>query len=144
MFALAIIGALVASSFFAGRLEQQSGRNMVYAGQAREAAEAGLADAVAGLDAAAVEALAFGGIPLDLGSAVVGDQVTAHTSVARLTSRLFIIRSRGTRHDPSGGALATRALGLLVQLVAGESPDSGAGGVLQVAPLTERAWLRLY
>lgn len=145
MFALAIMGALVASSFFAGRLEQQSGHNMFFAGQAREAAEAGLVDAVAGLNAAALESLTPGGVPLEVGTAAVGDAATTHTSVARLTSRLFLIHSHGTRIDASGGALAVRSLGLLVQLVLpGESSDSGAANILEVAPLDERAWTRLY
>ena len=46
IFALVIIGILVAGSFFAGRLEQQSGQNTLFAAQAAEAAEAGLSDAL--------------------------------------------------------------------------------------------------
>ena len=46
IFALVVIGALVAGTFFAGRLEQSSGQATVYASQAAEAAEAGLIDAV--------------------------------------------------------------------------------------------------
>ena len=36
IFALVVIGALVAGTFFAGRLEQQSGQNTFYASQAAE------------------------------------------------------------------------------------------------------------
>jgi hypothetical protein len=145
MFALSLMGALVASIFFAGRLEQQSGQNMFFACQAREAAEAGLADARATLDAGALEALPAGGMPLQLGNSAVGEGVTAVSSVARLTSRVFLIRSQGTRHDASGGALATRSLGLLVRLVeAAEPGDSTAGSAREVVPLDERAWIRLY
>ena len=46
VFALVVIGALVAGTFFAGRLEQQTGRNTIYAAQAAEVAEAGLNEAV--------------------------------------------------------------------------------------------------
>ena len=46
LFALVVIGLLVAGRFFAGRLEQQSGQNTLYAAQAAEAAEAGLSDAL--------------------------------------------------------------------------------------------------
>ena len=46
IFALVIIGILVAGSFFAGRLEQQSGQNTLFAAQAAEAAEAGLSNAL--------------------------------------------------------------------------------------------------
>ena len=46
VFALVIIGALVAATFFAGRVEQQTGQNTMFAGQASEAAEAALTDAL--------------------------------------------------------------------------------------------------
>ena len=46
VFALVVIGALVAGTFFAGRLEQQTGQNTMFATQAGEAAEAGLSDAI--------------------------------------------------------------------------------------------------
>ena len=46
VFALVVIGALVAGIFFAGRVEQQSGRNTFYAAQAAEAADAGLGEAI--------------------------------------------------------------------------------------------------
>ena len=110
MFALAVIGALVAGSFFAGRLEQQSGQNVLFAVQAREAAESGLAAAV--LDPAALDSLPAGGLPLDLGVAPVGEAATVHTTVSRLTGNVFLLRARGLRHDAAGGPLATRTLGL--------------------------------
>jgi len=143
MFTLAVIGALVAGSFLPGRLEQQSGRNVTYATQAREAAEAGLAEAVAALEAPALEQL-VPGIVLDLGTVTLGEMVTVRTTVARLTSRVLIVRSYGTRHDASGGELATRTLGLFVRLgaVAGPGPEDGARPA--VIPLVERSWVRLY
>ena len=145
MFALAVLGALVAGSFLPGRLEQQSGYNVTYARQAREAAEAGLAETVAALEAPALEALAAGGMALDLGTTSVGEMVTVHTTVARLTSRVFIVRSHGTRHDASGGALATRTLGLFVRLgTAGGSIPEDDASPPPVVPLAERSWVRLY
>ncbi len=42
VFALVVIGAIVAGTVFAGRLEQRGGQNTIYAGQAFEAADAGL------------------------------------------------------------------------------------------------------
>ena len=50
VFGLVVIGALVAGSFFVGRVEQVSGYNTVWASQAGEAAEAGLSYAMAPLD----------------------------------------------------------------------------------------------
>ena len=144
LFSLAVIGALVASTFFAGRLEQQSGQNMFFAVQAQEAAETGLAETTGSLDAASLQALSVGGVPLDLGTKAVGEQATVRVSVGRLSSRLFLMRARGERNDAAGGILATKTLGLMVQLAPGESEDLEAAGAPVVAPLVERAWVRLY
>ena len=57
IFALVVIGALVAANFFVGRLEQQSGQNSLYARQAAEGAESGLLEAVALLPASTLVAL---------------------------------------------------------------------------------------
>ncbi len=141
MFALAVIGALLAGSFLPARLEQQSGYNVTSASQAREAAEAGLVETVGALEAAALEPLVAGGVALDLGTAKLGEMITAHTTVARLTNYVFIVKSQGTRHDASGGALATRSLGLLVRL---EAASAEAGALPVVIPLAERSWVRLY
>ena len=143
MFTLAVIGALVAGSFLPGRLEQQSGRNVTYAAQAREAAEAGLAEAVAALEASALEQLVQG-VVLDLGTTTVGEMTTVRTTVARLTSRVLIVRSHGTRHDASGGELAARTLGLFVRLGAAAGSTPGDGALSAVIPLAERSWVRLY
>ena len=136
VFALAIMAALVASIFFAARLEQQSGQNMFFAAQAREAAEAGLAESIAALDAAALQGLIPGGVPLDLGPLPAGNGLSVQAQVARLTDQLYLIRSFGTRHDAAGAALASRNFGMLVQL-------AGAEGATPVR-LVERGWVRLY
>src|ERR1043165_1964380 len=47
LLAIIVIGALVIGTFFAGRMEMQSGRNALYTGQATEVAETGLTDAFA-------------------------------------------------------------------------------------------------
>lgn len=145
MFALAVIGALVAGGFFAGRLEQQSGQNVFYAAQAREAAEAGLVRGLAEAEAGALQELPATGTVLDLGVAPVGDGVTVRTSVVRLTSRLFLLQAQGTRHNAVGGALATRTLGLLVEVpaaVAPPAPETGDSG--SVTRVGERGWLQVH
>jgi hypothetical protein len=140
VFALAVIGALVGGTFFAGRLEQQSGANVLYAVQAGEAAEAGLSDAVATVVAATLEGLPVGGAPLDLGTLMLAGGVSASRQVARLTSSLFLIRVRGVRQSAAGTTLAVRSLGLLVRLPpAADGADPGG-----VARLGERGWVQLY
>jgi hypothetical protein len=138
MFALVVIGAIVAGNFFAGRLEQRSAQNMFFAGQAAEAAETGLSDAIVTTPAATLEALAVGGPPLDLGAIIPGSGVTASRQVSRLTGNLFLFRALGTRQDAAEAPLATRAIGLIVTLVTDTLGRSAA------VPLAERAWVQLH
>jgi hypothetical protein len=121
VFALVVIGALVAGTFFAGRLEQQTGSNTFMAAQAAEAAEAGLNEAIAGQSAASLLALKTDDdSTADLGSLTVGDVgdgVAATRSVQWLTDNLFLVRSLGTRTSASGAQMASRSLGQLIRLV---------------------------
>jgi Tfp pilus assembly protein PilX len=120
VFALVVIGALVAGTFYAGRLEQQSGRNSFMAAQAAEAAEAGLGAAVAaqtatGLLDMPINSNLAGGT--DLGTFPVGGYATATRRINRLTENVFLVRSLATRTDAAGGQLAARSLGQLIRLV---------------------------
>ena len=119
IFALVVIGALVAGTFYASRLEQQTGRNTFTAAQAAEAAEAGLKDAVVtqtatGLLALPVDPYLTGGTQLpDL---TVGGYTTAKRTINRLTENVFLVRSLAARTDASGGQLASRSIGQLIRL----------------------------
>lgn len=139
IFALAVIGALVGSTFFVGRLEQQSGQNVLFAAQAGEAAEAGLNEAIATVEVASLERLPVGGT-LDLGIVTVpGGAVSCE--VSRLTGGLFLLRARGVTHGAVGTPLAVRSLGLLLQLPLAADSGAEAGGV---ARLGQRGWVQLY
>ncbi len=117
VFALVVIGALVAGTFFAGQLEQQTGQNAVYATQASEAAEAGLAEALSSSTAGAMTAM-----PVDpttstaLTTLSPGSHLSANRSMSRLTDNLWLVQSIGTRADAGGTQLATRSLGQLIRL----------------------------
>ena len=141
VFALAVIGALVGSIFFLGRLEQQSGQNAIFAVQAAEVAEAGLSDAVATIAAATLEGLPVGGAPLDIGTLTLAGGVRASRQVTRLTGSLFLIGVRGVRYSVAGTALAERSLGLLVRL---GPPSDTAADSGRVARLGGRGWVQLY
>jgi hypothetical protein len=132
LFALAVIGAIVAGNFFAGRLEQQSGRNTLFAHQAAEGAEAGLSDATSNISAATLESLPVGGEPLDLGTLTLEGRVSVSRQVSRLTANVFLIRARGIRTDAAGAPLAARSLGSMVRLV---NTD---------VTVIERGWVQLY
>jgi hypothetical protein len=139
IFALVVIGALVAANFFAGRLEQQSGMNSLFARQAAEGAETGLQEALVTMPASTLLALPVRGVPLDLGTSSISPRVRVERQVARLTGTLFFLRVRGTRQDAAGASLAARALGMLLRLV-----PNPVGGPPLVVRFTQRGWVQLY
>ena len=117
VFALVVIGALVAGIFFAGRLEQQTGQNTMYAAQAAEVAEAGLSDVVFTETAAAMTAVNIDPVHATvLTTYSPGGSVSAARSIRRLTDNLFLVQSIGSRTNASGGQLAVRSLGQLIRL----------------------------
>ena len=60
IFAIVIIGMLVAGVFYASYLEQRTGENTLYAQQAFEAAESGMADAMSNWNQSV-----YGAFPVD-------------------------------------------------------------------------------
>jgi hypothetical protein len=121
IFALVVIGALVAGTFYAARLEQQTGRNTFTAAQAAEAAEAGLKDAIVTQTATGLLALPMDpdltGGGTDLPDLTVGGYTTAKRTINRLTENVFLVRSLAARTDASGGQLASRSIGQLIRLM---------------------------
>lgn len=117
VFALVVIGALVAGAFFVGRLEQASGQNMVFASQAGEAAEAAMSDAIAvQLNGSSLNAMVAGATPTNLPTVSLGARVSATRRVSRLTNSLFLVEAIGSRADGAGGTLAQKKLGTLIRL----------------------------
>jgi hypothetical protein len=119
VFALVVIGALVAGTYFAGRIEQQTGRNTVEAVQAAEAAEAVLNQAIGGATATQLLGL---NVDMDIADATtLGTFSAGYTSatarVNRLTDNLFLVRSVGVRSNAAGTTIAQRSVGQLIQLV---------------------------
>jgi hypothetical protein len=123
VFALVVIGALVAGTFFAGRLEQQTGQNSMLAMQAGEVAEAGLADGVANETATVLGAMLIAPSNAVARTDFQFPNVTnvkATRTVTRLTDNLFLVKSIGIRTDAAGSTVATRSLGQLIRLVQAE------------------------
>ena len=121
IFALVVIGALVAGTFYAGRLEQQTGRNTFMAAQAAEAAEAGLKDAIVTQTATGLLALNvdddLSGGGTKLTDLKIGGSTVVERKINRLTENVFLVRSLATRANPSGGQLASRSIGQLIRLM---------------------------
>jgi hypothetical protein len=117
LLAIIVIGALVIGTFFAGRMEMQSGRNALYTGQATEVAETGLTDAFAswnstwnkfGIGADSVLPTVY---PLS-------DNSLRYTNIVRfMRGGMFLVTSRGEKIDRSGRILATRLLARIGKLV---------------------------
>jgi hypothetical protein len=139
LFALVVIGGIIAGTYAAGVLELQTGRNTLYGAQAAEAAEAELREITSNTPASALVAIPVGGAPLDLGAVSLGDGVRVVRRIVRLTDNLFLVHARGTRVNADGTPLATRSIGLLV----GVAVDSTTGRD-SVVPLAQRAWVQLY
>lgn len=115
VFALVVLGALVAGIFYSGRLEQQTGTNTFYAAQATEAAEAGLSHAIATQDASTLLALGAGEFTPLTPFSKAG--TSSDRSVTRLANKLFLVRSTGYSTDGAGGELARTSVGRLIRLV---------------------------
>ncbi len=119
LFALVIIGVLVAGSFFIGRTEQQTGSNVIWAGQAQEAAEAGIAQVIANWDPIVYNAM-VPGTELDLPTTQLdagGSPLVVFTdTLQRINDELYLLRSTGERRTPGGQVLSSVRLGQLMRL----------------------------
>lgn len=111
IFALVVIGALVAGSFFVGTQEQRIGLNTLTAQQAMTAAEQGATIQVAGWDAATANDLAVGDSATFSGT-LASDVGWYRGSVVRLNSMLFLVRSEGFSADSA----SRQHVGMLVRL----------------------------
>jgi len=111
VFALVLIGALIAGVFFAARQSLRVGENVQSAQRAFDAAEAGLHSVVAHWDPTAYDALARGRTAAFAGR-LAGGTGSYDGVVLRLNRWLFLIRSTG--RDAAG--LAQRSVGGLLRL----------------------------
>ncbi len=114
IFAIVIIGMLVAGVFYASFLEQRTGENTLYAQQAFEAAEGGMAAVMNNWDQAA-----YGVFPVDTPQVLTAVTVgrTRYTPIiTRLNSQLFLVAARGEQFDGGGAVLSRRMLGTLARL----------------------------
>lgn len=128
VFALVIIGVLVAGAFFSGRLEQRGGRNSVMAAEAFEAAEGGLAYTLNdGWVTSTFSALAVGGSSVRP-PVPIGPSAQATATVTKLNAAVYLVQSEGQRLV-GGNVTARRLLGTLVRVVV---PDIEIEGALTV------------
>jgi hypothetical protein len=110
IFALVIVGVLVAAAFFVGRQEQLVGRNTIRLQQAFAAAEAGAQYQAAVWDPQGLNRLAVDdSLPFE---GTLAGSGWYRGAVRRLSTLLFLIRSEGFSPDST----ARQQVGLLVRL----------------------------
>jgi hypothetical protein len=118
VFALAVIGALVAAAFFAARQELRIGLNSRASLRALAAAEAGLNTTAANVSGGMPDSLAVGDSVPFSGSFGSGAGGVYSGTVLRLNGELLLIRAIGS--DPAGSA--RRRLAMLIRFQADVSP----------------------
>jgi hypothetical protein len=133
LFTLVVLAAVIAGRFALAWLEQRIGRNVLYAVQARGAAEAGIASVIGSWEAHGLGSLPPGASTGLTGGALPGPAAYAPT-VTRLSGELFLLRVEGTRLDAGGGLLARRVVSVALRVADGAATGS------PVIPLTDRAW----
>jgi hypothetical protein len=114
LFAIVVIGALVAGTAFAGQLEMGGGRSAIATTQAAEQAETAIAEAFQNWDGTwntmATNTTANGP------STTSGFNRRSYT-VTRLGGVLALIRGTGERLDVGGNVVSTREIGRLARIV---------------------------
>jgi hypothetical protein len=113
IFALVVIGALVAGTFYAGRLEQQTGQNGFYSVQAAEAAQGAVTQYMQSQSGSTLTAIATGSS--SSGSQVSVGQGMATPKITRLTGSVWLVSAIGERKTGTK-SLATRSVAQLYRL----------------------------
>src|SRR5690606_23973488 len=116
VFALVIIGALVAGIFFTGRIEQRTGTNGTFAAQAFEAAEAGVAREMATWNR---NSMGIGDTAL-IARQTLGAKAAYQGSVERLSETTFLLQVQGEQFSSTtqtdADLMSTRLVGRLLKL----------------------------
>lgn len=115
LFALVLVGAIVAGSFWGASVERKLGENVAATVQAFSAAEAGADEVIGSWVAASFDTIPVGSA-LDLGTTSLGSGAFYTDSLVRLNGTLFLIRSIGERRTTAGSMLARSSVGRLLRL----------------------------
>lgn len=119
VFALVIIGALVAGIFFTGRVEQRSGSNTAASAQAFESAEAGVARIRSTWTTTAYNAMPVGDTAFVARTALGGKSAYA-ADLQRISRETFLLRVQGEQFSSAtqtdANLLATRMVARLLKI----------------------------
>ena len=115
IFALVVIGALVAGIFFTARIEVRSGENTMSEARATEAAQAGLMMGYPVVLSTATTNNLSNGRTVGIARTQIGTTGSYYTdSVTQLNRFMFLLRSYGT-YEVNGDTIAARTLAMLVK-----------------------------
>ncbi len=115
LFVLVILGAITVGSFYVARLEQRTGDNTIASVRALNAAEAGIASAIANWNAQAWNGTAVG-TSLPLGTVSLGGTSYYADTLTRVNNSLFLIQAVGLDSVASGRVFARRRIGVISRL----------------------------
>src|SRR5689334_12577371 len=117
IFALVVIGALVAGAFYASTLEQRTGRNSIYAAEAAQVAETGPMTVLANWNQYVNNNMAVGTTTSLGGSTMLNHPELGYSvSATRLNNNIFLLTSLGTRTGGVGDTLARSTIATLAWL----------------------------
>jgi hypothetical protein len=120
VFAMVVIGALVAGTVLVGRIEFQSSQAALHAVAAQEAAEAGLVDRIDNWDVMVYNEMGFGPTNAIFGGTVqlgpAGSNVEYVDRVTRFNQTMFLVESTGRRLGAGGTVLAERTVAGFMRL----------------------------
>jgi hypothetical protein len=117
IFALVVIGALVAGAFYASTLEQRTGRNSIYAAEAAQAAETGPMTVLGNWNQYVNNNMQVGQAGATTTAYMTGrTDLKYQVTPTRLNNNIFLLTSLGTRVDKSGNELARSSVATLARL----------------------------
>ena len=119
VFALVIIGALVAGIFFTGRVEQRSGTNTAASAQAFEAAEAGVTTVLSRWTAGNYSAVQPG-YSTSIARTSLGGKAAFNAEIERISRETFLLTVEGEQFrsatQDDANLIATRTVARLLKL----------------------------
>lgn len=127
VFALVVIGALVAGTFYAGRIEERSGQGTVASSQAFAAAEYGLDSTISPWNRSTYNGMGTGyANRITVTTMNAGSRGRASVTVTKLNNQLFLVQSTGSQLNAANSVLTRRVLSRLVRLNLASMPIKGA------------------
>lgn len=125
LFALVIIGALIAAVFTVARLEQRQGNSAIGTLQAFETAETGLANLVANWNTSSYNGMAVDST-LTLPTVTVAGGTRYARTLRKVNATTFLARSEGQLLDPNGRIRNRREVLQIYRLLVAQIPVNAA------------------